>query len=52
MLGLHPDVAGVTWSAVTPQGLEAVCSLSGPESWPLGLLSFEQRLGMWTGDDT
>ena len=26
------DVAGVMWSAVTPQGLEPVCSLSGPES--------------------
>lgn len=52
VLGIHADVARVTWSAVTPRGLEPVCSLSGPESWLLGLLGLEQELGTWTGDDT
>lgn len=47
VLGIHADVA-----RVTRRGLEPVCSLSGPESWPLGLLSLEQQLGTWTGDNT
>lgn len=49
MLGLSPRCQ-VTWSAVTPQGLEAVWQPLDLESLAsLGLLSLEQLLGMWTG---